>query len=235
MSSFISCSISIVFQIRNYLGFLNSDKSSLFRKSCKNTRMLSFNFEKNKGTIFPTECNEIISTLPYTDISASSYKLWKKRKSCTPEMGDIESAKGWCPRRQSSECDTISFLFINESIHPEPFKALYRKQLPIFFMLALLRRASFWSPSMVYISVIITHIHKNYISSWYRPLWASFVLSIKTCLSETYIWSACFSMVVQILSWIHPKRLFFSFKKPFLTGIWTQGCKCRLYHLNYPK
>ena len=28
----------------------------------------------------------------------------------------------------------------------------------IFFMLTLLRRASFWPPSMVYISVIITHI-----------------------------------------------------------------------------
>ena len=36
-----------------------------------------------------------------------------------------------------------------------------------FFMLALLRRASFWPPSMVYISVIIAHIHTNYISSWY--------------------------------------------------------------------
>ena len=49
------------------------------------------------------DCNEVISTLPYTDIAASSHKMMKKKKSCTPEMGDIESAKGWCPRRQSSK------------------------------------------------------------------------------------------------------------------------------------
>ena len=44
-----------------------------------------------------------------------------------------------------------------------------------FFMLAFLKRASFCPPPMVYISVIITHIHTYYIfSSWYRPLCAAF-------------------------------------------------------------
>ena len=37
---------------------------------------------------------------------------------------------------------------------------LVRHHLSIFFMSALLRRASFWPPSMVYILVIITHLTK---------------------------------------------------------------------------
>ena len=36
------------------------------------------------------------------------------------------------------------------------------------------KRAFFWPPSMVYISVIITHTIKNYISSCYRPSVGSF-------------------------------------------------------------
>ena len=49
------------------------------------------------------ECNEIISVLPYTEISASSHKNSKRRKSCMPDMGDLESSKGWCPRKQNGK------------------------------------------------------------------------------------------------------------------------------------
>ncbi len=50
------------------------------------------------------ECNEVISGLPFTELSASSYKRWSRKKnykSCLPDMGDIASTKGWCPRRQN--------------------------------------------------------------------------------------------------------------------------------------
>lgn len=50
------------------------------------------------------ECNHIISVTPFTEISASSHKKWRKRnKSCMPDMGDINSMKGWCPRRQNED------------------------------------------------------------------------------------------------------------------------------------
>ena len=49
------------------------------------------------------ECNEVISVLPYTEISASSHKNSRKRKSCMPDMGDLDSAKGWCPRKQNGK------------------------------------------------------------------------------------------------------------------------------------
>ena len=68
------------------------------------------------------ECNEMISTLAYTEISASSHKMWKRRKSCTPEMGHVESAKGWCPRRQSSE---IIFFFLKMG-QPRPLFVYFR-------------------------------------------------------------------------------------------------------------
>ena len=52
---------------------------------------------------------------------------------------------------------------INSSkLNPTSFFASQSQWSEIFFlMLALLRRASVWPPSMVYISVIITHIHCN--------------------------------------------------------------------------
>ena len=49
------------------------------------------------------ECNEIISVLPYTEISASSHKNSKRRKSCMPDMGGLDSSKGWCPRKQNGK------------------------------------------------------------------------------------------------------------------------------------
>lgn len=52
--------------------------------------------------LYLTECNEIISEVPYAEITASSHKSWRKRKSCTPDLGDISSSDGWCPKRQTS-------------------------------------------------------------------------------------------------------------------------------------
>ena len=49
------------------------------------------------------DCNEIISEVPYADISASSHKPWHRKKSCTPDLGDISSSEGWCPKRQTSK------------------------------------------------------------------------------------------------------------------------------------
>ena len=50
-------------------------------------------------------------------------------------------------------------------------------------MLALLGMTSFWPPSMVYISVISTHI-TNYNLSHVGPLWAAFMYCIYTCLLQ---------------------------------------------------
>ena len=49
------------------------------------------------------DCNELISEVPYADISASSHKPWHRKKSCTPDLGDISSSEGWCPKRQTSK------------------------------------------------------------------------------------------------------------------------------------
>ena len=59
-----------------------------------------------------------------------------------------------------------------------------------FFMLALLRRISFWPPSMVYISVINTHI-TNYNLSHVRPLWAASMYCIYTWLSDLWVLLQC--------------------------------------------
>lgn len=48
------------------------------------------------------ECNDIISVVPYSEISASSHKMWRKKRSCTPDMGELTSSKGWCARKQSN-------------------------------------------------------------------------------------------------------------------------------------
>jgi len=48
------------------------------------------------------ECNEMISEVPYSEITASSHKLWRKKKTCTPDLGDISSSGGWCPKRQTN-------------------------------------------------------------------------------------------------------------------------------------
>ena len=53
--------------------------------------------------LYLQECNEIISVLPYTEISASSHKNSKRRKSCMPDMGGLDSSKGWCPRKQNGK------------------------------------------------------------------------------------------------------------------------------------
>ena len=72
------------------------------------------------------ECNEIISVLPYTEISASSHKNSKRRKSCMPDMGGLDSSKGWCPRKQNGkECSFNVTRFIDvreaEEVQNKPF------------------------------------------------------------------------------------------------------------------
>ena len=65
---------------------------------------------------FVTECNEIISVLPYTEISASSHKNSRRKKSCMPDMGDLNSSKGWCPRKQNGN---YYLAFIRMHIYPK--------------------------------------------------------------------------------------------------------------------
>ena len=66
---------------------------------------------------FSSECNQIISEVPYSDITASSHKLWRKKKSCTPDMGDISSSGGWCPKRQTSKNSYFMTILTLSSIH----------------------------------------------------------------------------------------------------------------------
>lgn len=47
------------------------------------------------------QCNEVVSVFPYSEITASSSKKWRRHQSCSPEMADLESSKGWCPRKQN--------------------------------------------------------------------------------------------------------------------------------------
>jgi len=78
------------------------------------------------------ECNRVISVQPFTEMAASSHKRWsmsrrmllrrrRRRRhhgsghhphqhqvdfpsrSCLPEMADLDSPKGWCPRKQNGE------------------------------------------------------------------------------------------------------------------------------------
>ena len=56
----------------------------------------------------------------------------------------------------------------------------------LFLMLTPLRRASFWPPALVYISVIITHITNYIFSSWYRPSVGSF-----SCTASTLAFLTC--------------------------------------------
>jgi len=74
------------------------------------------------------ECNQVVSVQPFTEMAASSHKRWsmsrrmmlrrRRRRhqhrgrhdqvdfparSCLPDMADIDSSKGWCPRRQNGE------------------------------------------------------------------------------------------------------------------------------------
>ena len=68
--------------------------------------------------------------------------------------------------------------------------------LIIFFMLALLRRTSFWSPSMVYISVIIfTHITNYNLSHDYQS-WDSmqFSASTSTMQQSTHVESRLYAV-----------------------------------------
>ena len=72
------------------------------------------------------ECNEIISVLPYTEISASSHKNSKRRKSCMPDMGGLDSSKGWCPRKQNGN----AYIFNVNRFNLERRK--YMKNLSIY-------------------------------------------------------------------------------------------------------
>ncbi|XP_069674564.1 lactadherin-like isoform X2 [Periplaneta americana] len=44
------------------------------------------------------ECNQLISSPPFTKISASSHQPWSRRNSCEPEDGHIHTHRGWCSR-----------------------------------------------------------------------------------------------------------------------------------------
>ena len=54
-------------------------------------------------------------------------------------------------------------------------------------MLALLRRESFWPPSIFYISVIITHTLQITFLHDIDLLWAAFMYCINTCLSDLWV------------------------------------------------
>ena len=69
-------------------------------------------------------------------------------------------------------------------------------------MLALLRRTSFWPPSMDYISVIITHI-TNYNLSHVGPFLS--LVFIKICLNSYYIIIKSVSCFTQSLSTTHTR------------------------------
>ena len=74
------------------------------------------------------ECNEIISVLPYTEISASSHKNSKRRKSCMPDMGGLDSSKGWCPRKQNGK----EYSFNVNKFHDILERRKYIKNLSIY-------------------------------------------------------------------------------------------------------
>ena len=85
--------------------------SHMFKKFRNN----SFKLIEKVHASFVTECNEIISVLPYTEISASSHKNSRKRKSCMPDMGDLNSSKGWCPRKQNGKYSSDIFLLFSKN------------------------------------------------------------------------------------------------------------------------
>jgi len=45
------------------------------------------------------ECNELISTLPTTQMESSSSRRRRARNTCSPQDGHIYSSNGWCPKR----------------------------------------------------------------------------------------------------------------------------------------
>ena len=49
------------------------------------------------------ECNKVISQQPFAEFSASSYKKWRSNRiqTCPPDMADIASERGWCPRKHN--------------------------------------------------------------------------------------------------------------------------------------
>ena len=62
------------------------------------------------------ECNTIISSLPFTQIEASSHKSWRRRHTCGPMDGHIHASGGWCPRRSNGEL--ISWALTDLIINP---------------------------------------------------------------------------------------------------------------------
>ena len=49
------------------------------------------------------ECNKVISQQPFAEFSASSFKKWRSNRiqTCSPDMADIASERGWCPRKHN--------------------------------------------------------------------------------------------------------------------------------------
>ena len=56
------------------------------------------------------ECNKVISQQPFAEFSASSYKKWRSSRiqTCSPDMADIASERGWCPRKHNGTITSIS-------------------------------------------------------------------------------------------------------------------------------
>ena len=111
-----------------------------------------------------------------------------------------------------------------------------------FLMLALLRR-TFWPPSMVYISIIITHYIMNYISSWYGPLWAVFHvlhkhLSFRLVGTPHGCWTSVTYVILNLIHsinvslWtVHPVEEPSSFYFLFIFPLWLVIKGSGIYHL----
>ena len=50
-----------------------------------------------------SECNQIISEVPFTQLEASSQKNGKNRHTCGAADGHIYSSGGWTPKRSNGE------------------------------------------------------------------------------------------------------------------------------------
>ena len=55
-----------------------------------------------------SECNEIISEVPYTSYEGSSHKSYRNRHSCSAAEGHIHSSSGWCPKRSNGEWSVVT-------------------------------------------------------------------------------------------------------------------------------
>ena len=70
--------------------------------------MTSYIDMSENGLMF-SECNKIISEVPFTQLEASSQKNGKNRHTCDAANGHIHSSGGWAPKRSNG-------LLINEHL-----------------------------------------------------------------------------------------------------------------------